>query len=640
MLEISGGGFMPISLTNIRVNNFRSLENIDLTINKTNIIIGQNNSGKSNLLKAINVALGNVRDISESDIFISSEERISNAKIATIDILLKPVDLEENFQKTFSDFWISVFTDAWITTDETNGDFVGIRTILQYDIRKDDYVIVKKPIQEWNESIETCMIGAKKSFGNDMTDSLTSFYMDAHRDAVEDIKNKKSFFGKATSQSDLSDELTSELEGQLNHINSEIIRNIPALQQTNQRMSSIGKTMGSSTGIVEIEPLSRKISDLHKGMDIVYKDGTAAQFSISQHGMGTRSWISFLTLGAYVDWHNEKTKQDDDEAENYTMLTMEEPEAHLHPQAQRQLYSQISEFDGQKIISTHSPSVLAQAELRDIIYINKQQGKTSAKHFNVNQYNPEELKRIEREVINTRGELLFSNAVVLCEGITEEQALPVYFKEYFGVEAICCGVNIIGIGGQNYKTFLNLIKDLYIPWLIFSDGETATKKTVKKAVGIENIEDLNDMPNIVILDNGNDYEKYLISDGYADTIITAINECENDENYFANYLETHNHTSLGRKPTNDPICETCHQHIYKDILRDFDAEGGLERAIYDCCTRKKGKARYATYVAEKIVSQRDTTRRIPSKIKALFKEIGILLDLTEKEDYKAHEVIE
>ncbi|MFZ1720997.1 MAG: AAA family ATPase [Microgenomates group bacterium] len=69
---------MPISLTNIRVNNFRSLENIDLTINKTNIIIGQNNCGKSNLLKAINIAFGNVRDISESDIFISSEERISS----------------------------------------------------------------------------------------------------------------------------------------------------------------------------------------------------------------------------------------------------------------------------------------------------------------------------------------------------------------------------------------------------------------------------------------------------------------------------------------------------------------------------------------------------------------------------------
>lgn len=45
-------------------------------------------------------------------------------------------------------------------------------------------------------------------------------------------------------------------------------------------------------------------------------------------------------------------------------------------------------------------------------------------------------------------------------------------------------------------------------------------------------------------------------------------------------------------------------------------------------------------MAEKIVSQQDVTKRIPSKINTLLKEIGRLLDLTEKEDYRTHEVIE
>lgn len=631
--------FMPINLTNIRIYNFKSLKNIDIKINRTNILIGQNNSGKSNLLKAINIALGSVRETSQSDIFISAEERISNTKTSIIDILIRPTDYNGKVEKTFSDFWTGVFTEDWITTDETNGNFVGIRTIIQYDIRKDDYIIVKKPIQEWNASIDNSVVGAKKSFGSDMADSLTAFYMDAHRDAVEDIKNRKSFFGKATSQSDLSDELTSQLEDQLNHINTEIIQSIPALQQTNRRMSSIGRTMGSSNSTVEIEPLARKISDLHKGMDIVYKDGTAAKFSIAQHGMGTRSWISFLTLGAYVDWNNEKIRLDDEEAENYIMLTMEEPEAHLHPQAQRQLYSEISKFNGQKMISTHSPSILAQANIGDVIHISKHEGVTSAKNFNIEQYNAEELKRIEREVINTRGELLFSNAVVLCEGVTEEQALPIFFREYFGIDPICCGINIIGIGGQNYKTFLNLIKDLDIPWFIFSDGEQSTIKTVKKAIGVETVDDLIAMSNIVILDNGNDYEKYLISEGYADTIISAINECEDDNNCFANYLISNNHKSAGRKKINEPICESCHQEIYKDIIRDYDGDDGLNSAIYDCCTGKKAKAKYATFVAEKIVTLEDTNERIPTKVKCLLKEIGRLLDLTEKEIYKENETI-
>lgn len=214
---------MGIILTNIRVKNFRSIENIDLNLGKTNILIGQNNSGKSNLLKAVDLALGGYREISESDVFISADERLAHDKIAIIDILLKPLNSEGIIQKTFSDFWTSVFTDAWITTDETNGDFVGIRTTIQFDLRKNDYTILKKPVLEWNDCIDKAVVGNKKNFGNDMVDSITSFYMDAHRDAVEDIRNKKSYFGRATSQSDLSDELVTELEGQLNGINTEIV---------------------------------------------------------------------------------------------------------------------------------------------------------------------------------------------------------------------------------------------------------------------------------------------------------------------------------------------------------------------------------------------------------------------------------
>lgn len=60
---------MGIIIGKIRISNFRSLESIDLNLGMINILIGQNNGGKSNLLKALDIALGGTRDVSEDDLF-------------------------------------------------------------------------------------------------------------------------------------------------------------------------------------------------------------------------------------------------------------------------------------------------------------------------------------------------------------------------------------------------------------------------------------------------------------------------------------------------------------------------------------------------------------------------------------------
>ena len=249
------------------------MASIDVELGETNILIGQNNSGKSNFLKAIDIALNGTRAISEQDIFVKEFERLSPDKMAVIDILIIPTDAHNNRNSNFSDFWTSVFTDKWITTDETNGDFVGIRTIISFDIIHNDYSIARKPIKEWNESIETAVCGIKQPFGADLAVYISSFFVDAHRDISDDIKNKRSYFGRATSLNGLSDDLLDKLEKQLNDVNSEIISSIPTLKKTSERVSAIGKTLGSNKSIVQIEPLTRRISDLHKGIDVTFRTG-------------------------------------------------------------------------------------------------------------------------------------------------------------------------------------------------------------------------------------------------------------------------------------------------------------------------------------------------------------------------------
>lgn len=531
--------------------------------------------------------------------------------------MLRPINETNNITSSFSDFWIGVFTEEWITTGDPIGDYVGIRTILQYDAIRNDYIVVRKQITDWGDTISSASVSRRKAFTGDMNTYISAFYMDAQRDVVDDIKDRKSYFGRATSKVDLPQERVSEIERQLNDVNSQIVESIPALSQTAARIAAIASTVGAANGTIEIEPLARKMTDLHKGMDVIFRDGEAARLSVSQHGMGTRSWISFLTLGAYVDWEKQRLIEDDPESESYIMLTMEEPEAHLHPQAQQKLYSQLCKFSGQKIISTHSPSIVSQAELGDLIHFEKIDGRTQAHAFSGSDYTQEEKNRIKREVISSHGELLFAKAIVLCEGITEEQALPIYFQEKYGIDPTFCGINIIGIGGQNYKTFLSLIKNFHIQWFIFSDGESSTIRTVKKAVRDVFGTELDQCDNVIVLDNQEDYEKHLLNNGYENEVVEAICSIEGDPNFVLEYVRTRDHTVAGREKTNLPKCTTCQQFIYQDVIRDYSGTDGWHNALYDCCTAKQAKAKYAIGVAEKIVSVSDENRRIPPKIKSL-----------------------
>ena len=371
--------------------------------------------------------MGQIRVASEDDIFRGENAPFDKTKHASIDIMLRPIDNqgEEEIQKSFSYFWNAAFTDDWIQLDSKDNQWIGIRSQIKYDSNLDSYKIEKFPIKEWGTNARTAKIGSKISMTDDMHESIRVFYMDAQRDIVDDLRDKTSYFSRTLTTKSLSKDTIQTLEEKLTKVNKDIVANLPSLSQTKERISKIASTIGSQESILEIEALANKLNDLHRGMDIVFKDGKACPMPIRQHGMGTRSWISYLTLGAFVDfWIKER---EEEQTESYVLLTMEEPEANLHPQAQRQLYSQLLDFPGQKVISTHSPYIVSQVDLKDIIHFNKAEGKTIVSKVNISAFEKDEIEKNKRDFLKTHGDLLFSKAVILAEGITEEEALPVFF---------------------------------------------------------------------------------------------------------------------------------------------------------------------------------------------------------------------
>jgi putative ATP-dependent endonuclease of OLD family len=80
---------------------------------------------------------------------------------------------------------------------------------------------------------------------------------------------------------------------------------------------------------------------------------------------------------------------------------------------------------------------------------------SSVAPLNLSKITHEELRAVERQVVATKGDLLFSRALILYEGIvTEELAFPIWAKAYWGKTVHELGFSFVGAAGHNYYPFI------------------------------------------------------------------------------------------------------------------------------------------------------------------------------------------
>lgn len=507
---------MSILVQTVRVFGFRGLNNIEVNLEPVTVLTGMNNTGKTSFLKAMQIALGNKNFLALDDFHISDDNTVDK-----IIVDIKIIALKDGKQDSvFSEEWETVFTDKRIGFDNSGNQIIPIRTVAAFDSLTGHFKCKQFVLQEWssfqNEDDSFWYENENGTSANLNIDELTFIYTDAQRDLLEDIKSKNSFLGKMLSKINYSNEDVEAIEKLIEALNDKAVNSSDVLTNIEATLKGLDSAMDNTTNGVEISPFAKKVRDLNKGVSILYSD-----FSMEYHGMGTRSWSSLLTLKAFIDFL--KITANEESTQFFPIIAIEEPEAHLHPNAQKKLYSQIASIAGQKIISTHSPYIAASAELNQIRNFYKQERKVFSGKIDTSEMSSEEIRKVKRQVINTRGELFFAKAIVFAEGETEEQALSVFASKYFESNLLELGINFVGVDGKgNYSPFVRLAKSLNIPWFIFSDSDGNTVDEVKSQllkIGIDNYD------NIVCLDANNDFEKQIIADGYQDEIKSAILEC-------------------------------------------------------------------------------------------------------------------
>jgi putative ATP-dependent endonuclease of OLD family len=508
---------MGILIDKVRIKGFRGLKNIEVSLEPVTVLTGMNNTGKTTFLKALQIVLGNSHFISQDDFNINGANQ--EDKII-IDIRIVPFS-DGKIQDLFDEDWEIVFTENRIVDGSDAKQFVPIRTEVMFEPLTSTFKTTQNILKEWGafktdegENWHESPIGKKSSIH---LDQMPFIYMDAQRDVIEDMKVRGSFIGKLLSNIKYTKKDIDEIEKKIEDLNTKAVQSSPILSNIENTLKDLDSAIDNGSSGVDIAPFAKKVRDLNKGVSIQYSN-----FSMEYHGMGTRSWSSLLTLKSFITFLNDSSQIGSEPF--FPLIAIEEPEAHLHPNAQKKLYSQMAEITGQKIISTHSPFIAASANLNHIRSFYKKAEEIKCGKVNIEEFGDEEIRRIKRQVISSRGELFFAKAIVLAEGETEEQALPIFAEKYFDAKALELGIDFIGVNGKgNYLPFLRFAQALNIPSFIYSDADGDTKEKVRMQ-----LEKLDNFPNdfVFYLNDGNDFEKQLIQDGYQDEIRKAIISCE------------------------------------------------------------------------------------------------------------------
>lgn len=603
---------MPILIDKVRIHNFRSLSKCTVNLTPITLLMGANNSGKTSFLKALHIALGvGTKRISAEDFYISLHEEKVTDKEIFIDVHMIPVD--DNYKRvdSFEDVWREKQLNVLINIDPEDKEYFSFRTKISYDLLKGDYVIKRYRIKDWKDDNNW----EKQEYKEELKqylDGFPLFFVDAQRDIIADLHDRTSYFGRMVSKIKIDESLIKKIEEQIRVINEGIVSNSAELKFLKTELERIQTTL-STGSTIDISPVNKKLRDLNRGININLQETSSESFPMDYHGMGTRSWASFLTFGAFIAWQYQNAGKEKEPF--HALLALEEPEAHLHPHAQRTLYRQLSKMKGQKIISTHSPFIVSQANFDELRHFKKNGSKTEIKAIDLSELDADDKRKLRREVLHTRGELLFADAVVLFEGETEEQALPFFAEKCWDKHPYDIGISFVGVGGQNYKPFLKLIYEFELNSFILSDGEENTKielkKSVKKIFGEQSENYISE--RIVFLPDNNNFEKYLIDAGYEKEIIAAISAIDGKE-FVADYIRKHAGKSAGRKKTEE-ICNVCNQNIYEDLIRDYSGQKGTESAVLDIITNSK--TRYASGIAESICK-----KEIPRLILDFLKKIA------------------
>lgn len=474
-------------ISRIAIENFRSIKNLQTEVPNVCALVGPNNSGKSNILSAIQRVIG--RDWVTANAFDDNDIYGRNP---ALDVKIKiDVDPPIPYRRFKEAGPVEVATLSFLYTHYKIGPEKGEPRLEQRCLLpngRDVYVPKKAPQkskaastssgeselllnipQEVRDSVPAIYLGTSRSIRDQLPSAryslLRTLFEDVNRD-LQDPKNQvKVTLPDGTEQDVQRAKRFRELLDQATDLlRTEDFRGLESTIKKNALLQ-LGFNPDIDSDQLDLFFSPPDTLEFYKSLDIRIREGDLT-VSATELGEGIQNALVIAILRTF----EERRKKG-------AILLIDEPEMFLHPQMQRSLYKTLRRIaeTNQIIYSTHSPHFVTVPEYDEILMTRKSAEGTHVCRSTL-PADPNRKEKLIKELDPERNELFFATRLLLVEGDTEKLALPEYAKQ-LGFDLDREGATIVEVGGKrDLYEFAKVACSFSIPTGVLYDEDSSDFK--------------------------------------------------------------------------------------------------------------------------------------------------------------------